>query len=110
MAGYIPGFRRKRIRIAKLAIAPITHISDPKALTTEVANGPSESNERSSHSTEAADAADAAPNTTRSPRNADLAAIGGRDHSGRDQAKNLSDPVRAACLVLNDVMERGRAS
>jgi hypothetical protein len=85
MAGYIPGFRRKRIRIAKLAIAPITHISDPKALTTEVANGPSESNERNSHSTEAADAA---RNTTRSPRNADLAAIGGRDHSGRDQAKN----------------------
>jgi hypothetical protein len=85
MGGYIPGFRRKRIRIAKLAIAPITQLNEAKTLISEVAEGPSESNERSSDSTEAADAA---RNTTRSPRNADLAAIGGRDHSGRDQAKN----------------------
>jgi hypothetical protein len=107
MAGYIPGFRRKRIRIAKLAIAPITQLNEAKTLISEVAEGPSESNERSSDRTTAAAAA---PKTIRSPRNVDLTAI---------KAVITIDAIRPkinigsrSCGLLgpNDVMERGRAS
>jgi hypothetical protein len=102
----MPGFRKKRIRITKLATAPITHISDAKTLTTEVAKGSSESDERSSHRTKAAAAA---PKTTRSPRNVDLTAI---------EAVITMDAIRPrinirsrSCGLLgrNDVMDCGRA-